>query len=190
MADELRPDELQSAWNDQRVDSAQMSSEELRRRAERLERRVRTRLRFAVAMMISLAAGYASFLYFFPGMLHRTGASLTLIGYVYAAYDLYRRGPARKVPAEPAMATCAVYRAELERQRDFCLGAWLRLLAFVPGPVVFIMGFVIPEQSPATAALLAALMITAPFAVGIPVNRLAARKFQREIDSLNALMVQ
>jgi hypothetical protein len=188
MADELHPEELRDAWANQPVELARLSAEDARRKARQLEARIRWGLRAIVLLLASLACGYASFLYFFPGTVHRVGASLTLIGFLYGAYDLYKRGPARRVPAGPASATCTAYRSELQRQRDFCRRAWIRLLAFVPGPVVFIMGFIIPEYGPAKAALVAILLIGAPFAAGIPLNRLGAHKYQRDIDALDALM--
>jgi hypothetical protein len=188
MADELRPDELRDAWADQPVELARLSPEAVRRKAQQLEARIRWGLRAIVLLLAFLACGYASFLYFFPGTVHRFGASLTLVGFLYGAYDLYKRGPARRVHPGPVFATCAAYRAELECQRDFCRRAWIRLIAFAPGPVVFITGFVVPEYRPARAAMVATLLIAAPLAAGIPLNRLAARKYQRDIDALDALM--
>ena len=94
------------------------------------------------------------------------------------------------MPDGPASATCAAYRAELERQRDFHRTAWRTLIVpFVPGPVIFIMGFLIPEQGAAVAVVITAILIASPLA-GIPVNRWKAQKLQREIDELQALMKQ
>jgi hypothetical protein len=188
MADELRPDEIRNAWANQPIEPAGLSVEDARRKAQQFERKIQWWLRAIILLMASTASGYASFLYFFPGTVHRIGASLTLIGYLYGFYDLYKRGPARKVPDGTPSATCAAYRDELQKQRDFCRRAWLRILAFVPGPVVFVMGFLVPEFGPIKAALVAVLMAAAPFAAGIPLNRQAARKFQRDIDALDTLV--
>jgi hypothetical protein len=190
MADELRPDEIPDFWRNQPVEPANMSADDVRRKAQRFEAKTRRGFRVIVGLFIFLAAGYGSFLYFFPGTVQRIGSSLTLAGYVYGAYRLHKRGLPRTVPAGPASATCAAYRAELERQREFCLGVGSLLAAFVPGPVVFIMGFVAADLGPVKAVGLATLLVVAPFVVGIPANRLAARKLQWEIDALDALTRQ
>jgi hypothetical protein len=177
-------DDMRDLWCTQPVEPIRMSAEEVRRKARAFESKVRLWFRMAIALLVFLAIGYASFLYFFPGTVQRVGAALALAGFIFGAYQLYRRGPARKVSDGPAMSTVAAYRAELERQRDFHSGAWLRLVAFVPGPVVFIAGFVAGEQALVVAAALAA----APFAVGIPLGRREAQKLQAEIDRLEGLM--
>jgi hypothetical protein len=79
--------------------------------------------------MISLAAGYASFLYFFPGTVQRIGATLTLAGYLYCGlFQFRRRFPTRKIPDAPASAICAAYRIELERKLEFGRTAWRTFL--------------------------------------------------------------
>jgi len=178
---------VRELWGNQPVEPVQASADDLRRKAQRFEAKTRREFRMAVALLIVLAAGYGSFLFFFPGTVQRIGSGLALSGFLSGAYQLYRRGPARKVPPGPASATCAAYRAELERQRDFRLGAWSRLVAFVPGPVVFLTGFLAAEQGLAERLGLAMLLAAAPFAVGIPLNLWSARKLQREIDALDAL---
>ena len=188
MADELRPDEIPDLWHNQPVEPANMSIDEVRRKAQRFEAKTRRGFGITVGLFIFLASGYASFLYFFPGTMQRIGASLTLAGYVYGAYRLRKRGLPGIVPAGPASATCAAYRMELARQRDFCLGVGSLLAAFVPGPVVFIMGFVAADLGPLKAVGLATLLVLSPFVVGIPLNRRAARKLQGEIDTLDALI--
>src|SRR5260370_27167279 len=80
------------------------------------------------------------------------------------------------------------YRAELERQRDFHRGRWFwsRLLIFLPGPLVFCVGFA--QAYPGLALYIwlefATLLILAPIAVLL--NLGLARKYQRRIDALDA----
>jgi len=82
------------------------------------------------------------------------------------------------------------YRAELERKRDFHRGTWFwsRLLIFLPGPLLFCVGFAQAHPEIATFIWLefAALLILAVIAV--PLNLRLARKFQRRIDALNAVL--
>lgn len=182
-------DEMQNLWSDQPLEPVRILAAELKRKAELLDRKTRVGLRLAIAIMIFCAIGYASFLHFFPGTIQRIGAALTLAGYAYGFYVLYTRGPARKVPAGPALATCVAYRAELVRHRDFHRIAWrTMILPFVPGPAIFIMGFLIPEQGLANALAITAALIASPFAAGVPLNRMKAKKLQEEIDQLDTLM--
>lgn len=187
MPDELGPDDMHDLWRNQPVEPVRLSADDLRRRANQLEAKMRRGFRVMAVLMILLAAGYASFLYTFPRTVHRIGASLTLAGYAYCAYQLYKRGPARK-GLDAALATGARYRAELERQRGFCLDAWRTfLLPLVPGPAVFVMAFLVPEQGVAKAVGLTTALILSPFVLAIPLLRRKARTLQREIDELDSM---
>ena len=82
------------------------------------------------------------------------------------------------------------YRTELERQRDFHRGRWFwsRLLILLPGPLVFCVGFA--QAHPEIALVIwlefAAILILA--AIAVPLNLGLARKYQRRIDALDAVM--
>jgi hypothetical protein len=191
MGDELGPDGMHDLWRNQPLEPVGISVDDLRRKAHLLEAKMRRGFRVMAVLMILSAAGYAWFLYFFPRTVHRIGASLTLAGYLYCAYQLYKRGSLGKAPPDAASATGATYRAELGRQRGFCLDAWRTfLLPFVPGPAVFIMGFLVPEQGVVKAVVLTAALILSPFVLAVPMLRRKARTLQREIDELDSLMRQ
>ncbi|MGA2144769.1 MAG: hypothetical protein ABSH49_07395 [Bryobacteraceae bacterium] len=145
MPDELRPDEMQDLWRNQPREPARMPADDVRRKARQFETTTRRGIRIVAVMMACAAAGYASFLYFFPGIVQRIGSSLTLAAYLYCAYQFRKRGPVRKVLADPPAATCAAYQAELKRLRDFSLISTL-MVPFIPGPAVFMMGFLVPQQ--------------------------------------------
>lgn len=190
MPDELGPDKTRDLWRNQPLEpAANFSADDLRRRARAFEEHTRRGVR-QVAVLMSLAAGgYAALLYFFPSPVHRIGASLTLAGYLYCAYRLRKRGSVESVPSGPPSVTCAAYKTLLERQRDTCSGYWRTLmLPVVPGPAVFVMGFLVPEQGLVRAACLTAALIVSPFVFAVPLLRQRARALQREIDGLDALM--
>jgi hypothetical protein len=188
MPNESGPNEMQNLWCSQPVNPSAMSAEDLRRKAQSLKAKNRRVTSVLAVLMLSAAAGYASFLYFFPGTIQRIGASLTLAGYVYCGYQLRKRGPGTTGPG-PLMATTSTYRVQLERQRDFLRTCWRRLLLpIVPGPAVFLMGFLVPELGLATAALLTSAIILPPFAMVIPLVRRKVSQLQRQIDELDALM--
>jgi hypothetical protein len=188
MPNEAGPNEMQNLWCSQPVKPSAMSAEDLRRKAQSLEAKQRRVTSVLAVLMLSAAAGYASFLYFFPGTIQRIGASLTLAGYVYCGYQLRKRDAAT-AGSGPSMATTATYRAQLERQRDFLQTCWRRLLLpIVPGPAVFLMGFLVPEQGFAKAILLTAAILLSPFVMLIPLVRMKVPGLQRQIDELDALM--
>jgi hypothetical protein len=187
MPDELRPDEIQDLWRNQPPDPVRISAADVRRRAQQFEAKTRRAFRIGALVMIYAAACYASFLYFFPGTEQRIGSSLTLAAYLYCAYQFRKKGPVRKVLADQPAATCAAYQAELKRLRDFSLISTL-MVPFIPGPAVFLMGFLVPEQGFLKAVGLTTAVILPPFVLAIPLLRRRRRTLQREIDALDALM--
>jgi len=191
MADELGPDDMEDLWRNQPFEPHSSSAADMRGKAQKLEANMRRGFRGMAVLMIFGEAGYASFLYFFPSLIHRIGASLTLAGYLFGAYQIYKRVRLGKAPPSVVSATGARYRAELGRQRDFCLSAWRTfLLPFVPGPAVFIMGFLVPDQGVAKAVGLTTALILSPFVFAVPLMRRKARMLQQEIDELDTLMRQ
>jgi len=189
MADELGPNEMQNLWRNQPVEPVRMSAEDLRRKAQRFEARIRRGFRGVVILMVFAAASWGALLFLFPGTVHRVAITLTLAAYLYCLWQLYKRGPIRKVPTDPVSATCAAYRQELVRHRDFSLSAWRKfMLPFVPGPAVFLMASLVPEQGYTKAVVLTMALILPVFIVAIPLHRKGALKLQREIEALDALM--
>jgi hypothetical protein len=188
MANDLTPGDLGNLWRQQPVEPERMSKEELQRRMERLETKRRRARRFGMVIMLCCAMGYASFLYFFPGTLQRLGSSLTLVGYAYAMRNFRPGERSSRAMLDPLQPTLAGYRDALVKQRDFVRDAWKNFtLPFIPGPVLFITGFALPELGATRAIMLAVALMVAPLATGIPVCRMRASHIQREIDSLDAL---
>jgi len=72
----------------------------------------------------------------------RTGGCLVVLGFLYCGYQVYTRGGRRSAPADAGFADCLnFYRSELGRLRDFHNAVWSRLLAIIPGYMVFCLGF-------------------------------------------------
>jgi hypothetical protein len=189
MANEESPNNIHELWRKQPLEAAEISVGELRHRANLLEMKMRRGLRGMVALMLVSAAGYATLLYFFPDRVQRIGASLTLAGYVYSFYEIYKRRSVGKAPSALASTTALVYRAELMRQRDFFRDAWRTLLLpFVPGPAVFMLGSLVPGQGPVRAVGLTIVLVLSPFAFVVPLLNKRAHALQREIDGLDCLM--
>jgi hypothetical protein len=187
MPDELRPDEMQDLWCDEPREPVRMSVDALRRKAQQFEAETRRGFRRSGMLMICSAACYTSFLYFFPGTLQRIGSSLTLAAYLYSGYQFRQKGPVKRVLADAPAATCAAYQSELKRLRDF---SWISTLMvpFIPGPAVFLMGFLVPELQLWKAVCLTAALLASPFVLTKPLFRRKRQMLQREINSLDVLM--
>jgi hypothetical protein len=182
-------DDLKILWKELCTNPLQLSPEQLRKEMEKLRKGLRRRLVIGGGAALFGIAVFALFFFVFPNRLQRIGSVLTVLGTGYMLVQLKMR-PARAVPAVGETGCTEFYRAELERQRDFHRGKWFwsRLVIFLPGPLVFCLGF---AQAYPEAALIiwldvAALLILAVIAV--PLNLRLARKYQRRIDSLNAVL--
>jgi hypothetical protein len=187
MPDELRPDDIPDLWREEPQEPVGMSVDAVRRKAQRFEAQTRRGFRNMGIVMICSAACYALFLYFFPGILQRIGSSLTLAAYLYCAYRFRKKGPVKSVLAEAPAATCAAYKAELQRLRDFSFISNL-MAPFIPGPAVFLLGFLVPEIGALKAVGLTTALIASPLVLVIPLVRRKRRMLEGEMYSLDALM--
>jgi hypothetical protein len=121
-------------------------------------------------------------------LMGQLGAYLTIAGAIYmTAQLLLRQG--RLALVGNAAVTASEYRRELERQRDFHRGLWFwsRLLAMVPGYLLFCAG--IPAGNAVRATLKAAIIVAflTLCVVAVPVNIRLARRYQHSIDELDFL---
>ena len=187
MPDELRPDDMQDLWCDQSREPVRMSADAVRRKARQFEASTRRGFRISAILMLCSALGYALFLYIFPGLVQRIGSTLTLAAYLYCAWQFRKRGPVREVLAGPPAATCAAFQTELKRLRDYPFISTL-LVPFIPGPALFVMGFLVPELGLRKALGMTTVLIASPFMMAIPLLRRKRYVLEREIDSLDALM--
>jgi len=187
MPDELRPDDIPNLWREEPHEPVRVSIDAVRRKAQQFEAQTRRGFRNTGIIMILPATCYGLFLYFFPGTLQRIGCSLTLAAYLYCAYQFRKKGAVTRVLAEVPAATCAAYKAELQRLRDFSFVSNL-MVPFIPGPAVFVMGFLVPEIGVLKAVGLTTALIASPFVLAIPLVRRKRQMLESEIRSLDALM--
>jgi hypothetical protein len=186
MAGDYLPNDLKSLWKEQSTNPLQISPEQLRKEAKKLETGLRRRSIFGGGAGLFVMAGFILFFFLFQNPLQRIGSILTVVGAGYGVVQLRMR-PARAMPDFGEMDCIRFYRADLERQRDFHRGKWFwsRLLILLPGPIIWIVGFAQthPELALFIWLELAAFLILAVIAV--PLNLRLARKYQRRIDSLD-----
>lgn len=183
MENELPPDHLKNLWQSQNVEPILMSLEELRRKAEEFQKRIRHRnLGEYVAAAIVLAT-FSYYLWRFPGI--RLGCSLILAGTLYIMYQLHTKGAAKDVPESLALDTCITFhQRELERQRDLLRDVWKwYLLPFVPGLIAIVVELLPPSGW--IRGLPFILFCAATFYFLWRLNKRAADKLQQQIDELN-----
>ena len=195
-------DPMTNAWKNQPAEPLDVSLEDVRRRARKLETKVfwrNAREYVACALVVAAFGYYASV---FDSTVIRAGCGLVIAGALFTVFRLHQAGAARTVPAELAFRTCVAFRRhELERQRDLLLGVWRwYLLPFVPGLVVFRLGLFAftmrqPHASEHTGTIVTVFALTvvgcaAVFAGVAKLNHWAARKLQREIDALERLELE
>jgi hypothetical protein len=163
--------------------------DEIRRRAGRLERRIRWRnLRECGAGAVVIA--------FFSVQLWRghgwrlTPALLLIAGTLYVMFQLHRRGAARSLPADAGLsASLDFHLRELERQRDALQTVWLwYLLPFVPG---FLAAFVVTAiDRGINARIIISGVVGVLLLVGIwRLNEWAARKLDLKIQELRGMEI-
>jgi len=139
MSNEQNPDDLRNLWQEQEVEKVTITVDEIRRRANRFERRIYWRnFREYAGAAVALAA-------LTPHLWREHGWRLTpvvllIAGTLYVMFQLYRRGP-RSMPADTVVkAALEFQRQELERQRDALRSVWRwYFLPFVPGFVAVLV---------------------------------------------------
>jgi|GEM_PF-818363 len=102
---------------------------------------------------------------------------------------LYRER--RLSPNDGLSASVTAYRFELERQRNFHSGAWLwsRVVAIMPGPLLFCFGVWLANPTLRTAIVSASIVTSFVLLslIGVPNQLRLADTYQRRIDELDVV---
>lgn len=157
-------------------------------RADALMKATRMRTLAGSAGSIFVAIFITLNFFNFPSLLQRIGEGMIVVGALYMLYQVYI-GRGRTAPSgASASAREEFYRAELVRQRDFHRGRyfWARMIIFTPGCLLlcFACANVDPQNK---ACLLNGMVIIVFCIIAVPANLRIARKYQRQIDELDAL---
>lgn len=159
------------------------------RAAQCLLNRIRMRTRNGYIATLIVFVSYDCFIFALPYWMQRVGSGLVAASMVYMAYQVYARRPGPSPLETDAAGWARFYRTELERQRDFHRGFWFwsRLAAILPGFIVFCAGGAIARPADARdyTGMLAVFIFLGIWAV--PLNLSQARKYQRQLDELEAL---
>jgi hypothetical protein len=208
MANDSRPDDVVTLWQAQGSDGFRMSTEDIHRKIETMNRVLRRQafdVYLVCAMMIVIAI---SAIFLGLNTLETLGAILGIIGFSYLAWQI-RQKRFRGAATGNAGDTASLdhLRTELARQRDFHRGArlWSRMLLLAPGLLVFFAGFAQAHPEvlwiKATTRFAGASLPTLEVQIirleiitwvvvniaAIPLNLWKARRYQRQIDELSRL---
>jgi hypothetical protein len=164
-----------------------MSPEEFARDVLLFERTIRQRNRREVFAGVVVVAAFSALLWRGPGFMARIGFGLVIAGTLFVIHYIRTRGATRPVPMQGELAaSVAVYRQELERQRDLLHNVmWWYLLPLFPGMAVLWLAQAL-ARSPSGSTWHFGVL---GFWLGLTVllyhlNERAARKVQRKIDGL------
>ena len=187
-------DDLRDIWQSQPVEPIIMSIEEIRAKATKFERRIRSRnLRETVVAIVLIPIFVAAFVHF-KTPVERIGSALNIAALFYVIYRLNGAAAAATVPADIGFESCvSFHRRELERQRDLLrtVARWY-MGPLVPGVVVFSLGTIATKVRAGhpldwLRALPAFVILIAWYIVVVRLNDRAADCLQRKIDELDSV---
>jgi hypothetical protein len=193
MANEFSSEDVRDAWQKQNSESFRMSLDEIRKRSELLDNRIRRRNLIGLAIGFFEAVWFSVFVFIVPNLVHRIGYFLLVLGCGYLVYQLLlnklQQAAVVRAGEMGNKVSIEFYRAELGRQRDFHRGSrfWSRMVMLALGPLVF-FGFAIAHPQSdrflwlVVSALLLLLLIRA-----VPLNLRRAQRYQAQIKELDAL---
>ena len=178
-----REREAQRLWRGQPREEHQLSVENIRAKAERLERRVRS-LNIATAALFAAVTSLEMWQISRSGeVLERVGDSLTIAAFVYVAFRFRGNVAVQSMPAGLGLTgSVHFYRDQLARRRDLSSHPWRFLFPFVPGVGLSLLGGAL-DGPPAWAAGIAAAGVTLFLALAWWEKR-RALTIQEEIEEL------
>jgi len=183
----MKNDDVAALWRTQGTEGFRMSTEEIHKRIETINRKVRRRTIDGYLVCAFLNVFMIAWMFVGMNALQLAGAVLTIIGVKYLAWQL--RANRFRRPGNEAQNTVEHLRTELVRQRDFHRGErfWSRMLLFVPGGFVFFIGFA--QAHPEVIRIIRFEIISYVFFAisAIPLNAWMARRYQKQIDALSRL---
>jgi hypothetical protein len=189
MPSESPLDRFQQLWQAQERPPMELAVEQVALSAASFRRTIRRRNAREYAAAAIVVAFFSWHAAHADGMLVRAACAAIIVGTFYVVWYLRRHGSAE--PGELAACTMdhlEAHRRELERQRDLLASVWRWYLGpLVPGFVLFTISVPI-EQSRTVRGWISYAIATgigAAVFFGIArLNRMGARKLQREIDAL------
>jgi len=186
-----------SLWQSQAIEAPRLSLEYVRHQATRLNADGR-RERGVMYVAIGAAVIMGAVLFLLPGAKApelvnwmRVGIVLLVLGATYALMKIRRWTHPAGRDGGAVATSLEVYRAELQRRRDYYsyMGSWRSLWPAAPGIVVMLLSLVLFDTLPGSARRLGivCLLMVVSLWSGFAMYRGKRREFQRELDALGSL---
>jgi hypothetical protein len=190
MNDKPDPIDVKTVWQTQSAEGTSMPLEEIRGRVGQLEKKLRKRYTVGGIVCVFIMVAFTRTLFVQSNLIEEIGSVLTVIGAAYIGYQilLIRKKPIGAVVGETEWSTSAkFYRSELERQRDFHRGLWFwsRLVIFLPGPLIRLIGRAVVHPELVHRIWVVAILFIMLAITGVATNLWRAREYQRDIDELD-----
>ena len=183
----MENEDAAAVWQAQSGSGFRMSREEIRKRIETMNRKMRRRTLDGYLVCAFLIVSMVVWMFVGMNALQTVGAVLTMIAVSYMAWQI--RANRFRTPSIDVVDTLEHLRRELARQRDFHRGTrfWSRMLLLVPGGLIFFAGFA--RAHPEVIRIIRFEIISfVVFALSaIPLNLWMARRYQKQIDALARL---
>lgn len=164
---------------------------EIPQRLEHFQKTTRRWQRSAYLVCFVVMGGFAYYLAVLPNIVERIGSLLTVLGSGFLVLQLYWNYVRRRAASiSGSSAAIDRYTAVLQHRRDFHTGTWFwsRMIVILPGPLLFMYGHQRVAPDPSFVYVIIAFLAFA--ILGIPLNLGLSRKFQREIERLDAVRKQ
>jgi len=186
---------LCNLWQSQPQDLFQMSPEELRKKRKHLNRVLLIRDSTVWFVCLFEIGWFAWILMIVPQLVAKIGAILIMFGMAFMNSQVWldqrrRRRSHERAETSGNINSLDFFRSELARQCEFHRGLWFwsRMAALYPGLLVFGIGCIVVFPSPDNLvgyAITAVALILFPLSIWLNLSK--SRKYQREIDTLDAL---
>lgn len=183
----MADDRVLELWRTQEAEGFRMAPDEIRRRSEQMDRKLRRMTWdfaavFALASIVVVAMASVA-----PTLPQTIGAALTVVAFGWMAVEVRRL----REPNEATRPAVEFHRAQLRRQLEFSAArrVWMRMLVLAPGPLLFFASFA--QAHPRLAPIMIVQMVTFVVALvaAVPLARRRRLAVQRQLDELERLAV-
>ncbi|MBZ5725017.1 MAG: hypothetical protein LAP87_08475 [Acidobacteriia bacterium] len=177
-------------WQSQPTEPFKMSTDEIRRKAQQLQRKARLGAVSWITIGLFLCVGFARTFARTHEVVPRIGWGLLSLWGIYGAYQAYKWIWPGKLPLDATVGTSLeFYRSELERQRDYVQHVWRRAgltFCFLGLAIVLVPALIQSLGAPRLLRNAVPFSVLAAiwFAIFWPTRKRAQQKLQQEIEEL------